>query len=56
LSARHAGTQGYRHRKRTNVAFADGHAEALSDLFTGGRPVGAGTGFLSNDNALYDLE
>ena len=25
LSARHAGTQGFRHRKRTNVAFADGH-------------------------------
>jgi prepilin-type processing-associated H-X9-DG protein/prepilin-type N-terminal cleavage/methylation domain-containing protein len=56
LSARHAGTQGYRHNKRTNVAFADGHAEALLDRFTAGRPVGQGTGFLSEDNALYDLE
>jgi prepilin-type N-terminal cleavage/methylation domain-containing protein/prepilin-type processing-associated H-X9-DG protein len=56
LSARQAGTQGYRHRKRTNVAFADAHAEALLNRFTAGRPVGEGTGFLSDDNALYDLE
>jgi prepilin-type processing-associated H-X9-DG protein/prepilin-type N-terminal cleavage/methylation domain-containing protein len=54
---RHAGTQGYRHRKRTNIAFADGHAESLRDRFTAGNTsVAEGTGFISNDNGLYDLK
>jgi prepilin-type processing-associated H-X9-DG protein/prepilin-type N-terminal cleavage/methylation domain-containing protein len=57
---RYAGTQGYRHRGRTNVAFCDGHAEGVGDRFTanpgGAENVGAGTGFLSADNAMYDLE
>ena len=54
---RHAGTQGYRHRGATNVAFCDGHAEPVRERFTGGNPnVAAGTGFLSEDNSLYDLE
>lgn len=56
LSARHAGTQGYRHRGQTNVVFADGHAESRGARFTAGRPVAEGTGFLSEDNSLYDLE
>jgi prepilin-type processing-associated H-X9-DG protein/prepilin-type N-terminal cleavage/methylation domain-containing protein len=56
---RAAGTQGYRHRKRTNVAFADGHAETRLDRFANTTPselpkITTGTGFLSDDNALYD--
>jgi len=60
FSGRWAGTQGFRHRGRTNVAFCDGHAEALSDVFTnnadGSANVAPGTGFLSSDNRLYDGE
>ena len=56
LSARHAGTQGYRHRKATNVAFADGHAVSVAERHTAGKPVAGGTGFLSDDNSLYDPE
>ncbi|MEM6458576.1 MAG: prepilin-type N-terminal cleavage/methylation domain-containing protein [Planctomycetota bacterium] len=55
---REAGTQGYRHQGATNVAHVDGHAEARQDRFTTGDLTGAvadGTGFLSADNALYDL-
>ncbi|HEV8378683.1 MAG TPA: prepilin-type N-terminal cleavage/methylation domain-containing protein [Tepidisphaeraceae bacterium] len=56
---RSAGTQGFRHRGRTNVAFVDGHAESLGDAYqvmtpsAGGKPT-PGTGFLSPDNSLYD--
>lgn len=56
---RAAGTQGYRHRGRTNVAFCDGHAEQLKDRFTNTNPatfVGPGTGFLSIDNRRYNLD
>ncbi|HTW94228.1 MAG TPA: prepilin-type N-terminal cleavage/methylation domain-containing protein [Tepidisphaeraceae bacterium] len=50
-----AGTQGFRHAGRTNVAFCDGHAESLKDSYTASNPyVAAGTGFLSPDNRLYD--
>lgn len=57
FGARHTGTQGYRHRGATNVAFCDGHAETWRDRYTGGNnAVAAGTGFLSDDNTLYDLE
>ncbi len=60
-TTRAAGTQGFRHRKQTNVAFCDGHAESLGDRFTStiasqALLVGRTTGFLSSDNALYDLE
>jgi prepilin-type processing-associated H-X9-DG protein len=56
---RAAGTQGYRHRKRTNVAFADGHAEARLERFANTTvsempKIGAGDGFLSDDNSFYD--
>ena len=64
FSGRSAGTQGYRHLKRTNVAFADGHAESWSKRFTDTydfdepniQPHGdIPTGFLSANNDLYDL-
>ncbi len=56
---RTAGTQGFRHRGRTNVAFVDGRVEALSASYTlQGEPgfVARGSGFLSPDNRLYALE
>jgi prepilin-type processing-associated H-X9-DG protein len=57
---RAAGTQGFRHRGQTNVCFVDGHAESLRDRFTRTAPqqvpIADGTGFLSIDNSLYDLE
>lgn len=57
FTGRTGGTQGFRHRKLTNVAFCDGHAESLRDRFTAtddyGATVAAGTGFLSPDNTLY---
>lgn len=57
FAGRWAGTQGYRHRGRTNVAFVDGHAESLRDRYTdnadGAEHVARGTGFLSRDNTLY---
>jgi prepilin-type processing-associated H-X9-DG protein/prepilin-type N-terminal cleavage/methylation domain-containing protein len=49
-----AGTQGFRHRGGTNIAFCDGHAETLYQRFTSLIPqVAAGTGFISNDNSMY---
>jgi prepilin-type processing-associated H-X9-DG protein len=59
--SRFAGTQGFRHRRRTNVAFCDGHAESVGDRHTtttaGDAPqVAPATGFLSEDNSLYDLQ
>jgi prepilin-type processing-associated H-X9-DG protein len=55
--ARHAGTQGFRHRRRTNAAFADGHAESLGKRHTADNPnVGPNTGFVTADNELYDLK
>jgi len=57
---RWAGTQGFRHLHKSNAAFCDGHAESLRERFTdnedGAASVAAGTGFLSADNSLYDLE
>jgi prepilin-type processing-associated H-X9-DG protein/prepilin-type N-terminal cleavage/methylation domain-containing protein len=59
--ARYAGTQSFRHRGRTNAAFCDGHADSLKDRFTSTVPsdqprIAPRTGFLSDSNALYDLE
>ncbi len=58
--SRWAGTQGFRHLKLSNAAFCDGHAQSLRERFVenedGARNVAAGTGFLSADNSLYDLE
>jgi prepilin-type N-terminal cleavage/methylation domain-containing protein/prepilin-type processing-associated H-X9-DG protein len=58
---RAAGTQGYRHQKKTNVSFADGHAESLSKRFTNTyeltQPdIAENCGFLSADNSMYSLE
>ena len=54
-STRLAGTQGFLHRGRTNVAFADGHVESLAAPFVKGKPgeTAPGCGFLSPDNSLY---
>ncbi len=54
---REAGTQGFRHRGRTNVAFCDGHVETLAKPYRRGDEgfVSAGCGFLSPDNSLYSL-
>ena len=59
-SGRYAGTQGFRHQNRSNVAFCDGHAESLAACYTnnadGAANVAPGTGFLSPDNSMYDLK
>ncbi|MCD6395104.1 MAG: prepilin-type N-terminal cleavage/methylation domain-containing protein [Planctomycetes bacterium] len=66
--ARAAGTQGYRHLSKTNVAFCDGHAESIRKIFTNTDSIGQDQldrynethdiriGFLSKDNGLYDLK
>ena len=61
FSGRFAGTQGYCHLGKTNVAFCDGHAEGWEKLCTETYPadqrnLADKTGFLSRDNSLYDLE
>ena len=56
---RAAGTQGFRHSRRSNTAFGDGHAQSLRACYTTNSEnaaVAPGTGFLSPDNSLYDLE
>lgn len=67
LVVRAAGTQGYRHRGRTNVCYCDGHAESVGERFTSTGVLAGGTiaydaqtsaapatGFLSADNSAYD--
>ena len=56
---RHAGTQGFRHRGKTMVAFVDGHVKAMAPVAAPSSlaaEVAPGTGFLSVDNSLYDLQ
>lgn len=60
-SGRYAGTQGYRHLGATNVAYCDGSARSVRELYTetyksGKDKIAPGTGFLSSDNSEYDLE
>ena len=69
-TGRVAGTQGYRHRGKTNVAFSDGHAQSWSRLYTNTDSIGTAQleeynadkdnkvkiGFLSPDNSAYDLK
>ena len=55
---REAGTQAFRHRGHTNVAFCDGHVEGIIRPYTSAGNAGwvsgpARTGFLSPDNAKY---
>ena len=55
---RYPGTEGFRHRNRSNAAFCDGHAESLRDCCTNSSesfPIAPGTGFLSISNFIYDL-
>ncbi len=57
--ARYAGTQSYRHGKRTNVVYCDASASSTRERFTQtSQPenVAPETGFLSPDNSAYDLE
>ncbi len=60
FKGRWAGTQGFRHTGQSNAAFCDGHAEAFKNRWTdnqdGADKVATGTGFLTPDNSLYDLE
>ncbi|NLX12529.1 MAG: DUF1559 domain-containing protein [Phycisphaerales bacterium] len=65
FSGRSAGTQGYRHLGKTNVAFCDGHAVSWAERYTETYAFDQGniqphnqvqTGFLSRDNRIYDLE
>lgn len=66
-AVRLAGTQGYRHRGRTNVCYCDGHAQSVVERYnatgtsTNGvlsysttAVAGPGCGFLSADNSAYD--
>lgn len=59
FSGREAGTQGFRHNDRTNVAFVDGRVASLrptdAPVSYAGQ-LGPSTGFLSADNSLYDLD
>ncbi|MCL2330750.1 MAG: prepilin-type N-terminal cleavage/methylation domain-containing protein [Phycisphaerae bacterium] len=56
-SIREAGVQSYRHLKKTNVTFADGHAEPQAKRFTNMgdyQPnITDDCGFLSEDNSMY---
>ena len=60
FSGRYAGTQGYRHLGKTNVAYSDGHAatHTVRETSYEGSPafIAPGTGFLGSDNSLYDME
>ncbi len=58
---RAAGTQGFRHLDKTNVVFCDGHGTSLGTAYKDTDPaevssIAKGTGFLSPDNRLYDLQ
>jgi prepilin-type processing-associated H-X9-DG protein len=62
FSGRFAGTQGYRHLGKTNVAFCDGHAVPWAKRFAKTEneyeetQIAPNTGFLSETNSMYDLE
>lgn len=61
FSGRYAGTQGYRHLGKTNVAWCDGSVASVKECFTEAEAgekanIAEGTGFLSADNSAYDLE
>lgn len=58
---RTAGTQGYRHRGMTNVAYCDGSAKSVKRsqeqlVFDRQQGAAEGTGFLSTDNSAYSLK
>ena len=63
---RYAGTQGYRHLGRTNVAYCDGRVESVSERYSDTESKAiideynkqnvVKVGFLSVDNSAYDLK
>ena len=67
-SLKAAGTQGYRHREKTNVAWCDGHTSSPKEYYTEtaqsekkkieryNKISEDKIGFLSPDNSAYDLE
>ncbi|MHC5059612.1 MAG: type II secretion system protein [Planctomycetota bacterium] len=60
MKLRPYGTQGFRHMRKTNVAYCDGRAETLADRYTETHEelidlVAEDTGFLSPDNNAYDF-
>ncbi|MHC4386486.1 MAG: DUF1559 family PulG-like putative transporter [Planctomycetota bacterium] len=67
-SLRAAGTQGFRHRGQTNVAWCDGHVGAQSEYYTESSTMvkmqldeynqnnNIKIGFISPDNSRYDLK
>jgi prepilin-type processing-associated H-X9-DG protein len=70
FNGRYAGTQGYRHSGKTNVAWCDGHTISWEQIHTNTEIAwqesslkeynktnrGSRIGFLSPDNSAYDLE
>jgi prepilin-type N-terminal cleavage/methylation domain-containing protein/prepilin-type processing-associated H-X9-DG protein len=60
FSGRWSGTQGFRHQNLSNASFCDGHAESMRNCYTnnadGAGNVAPGTGFLSSDNSIYDVQ
>ncbi len=56
FNSRVAGTQGFRHNKKTNIAFCDSHVKSTGDIYSGGHDdLAEGTGFICDDNSMYDL-
>jgi len=60
FSGRWAGTQGFRHLGKTNAVFLDGHGASLGERYTNSYSnespwIAEGTGFISEDDSLYDL-
>jgi prepilin-type processing-associated H-X9-DG protein len=58
---RAAGTQGYRHCGKTNVAYCDGSSKSIREVYRQTErgeveKIAPATGFLSPDNRAYDLE
>lgn len=55
-----AGVQGYRHRGKTNICWADGHADSVThrnaEHYDPGGLLDVGLGFVSDDDSLYDLD
>lgn len=64
FSGRYAGTQGFRHIGKTNVAWADGHISNLKKCYgedsqaseSEKSRIAEGTGFLSEDNFFYNIK
>lgn len=51
-AGRRSGAQGFRHLRKTNVAFADGHAESIEVRYAP-HAMPKAVGFFAKDNSLY---